>query len=181
MSGRVSSVHRSALGEGQPSVSRSCPMCSGTEWRVHFVYPEPPPLETRFSMMAEKPYWREIHKCQECGHFLEYFDCDQSDLYEREYVSAVYHDAEGIKRTFDKINALPPEKSDNVGRVRLVDGYCRQYWNRLEVSAIGDQPKVLDVGAGLGAFPFRMKSAGWNCVTIDMDDRLVEHHRGVVG
>ena len=164
-----------------PLIKRVCPMCDGNDWRVHFVYSEPPPLETRFSMTARKPYWRELHRCRQCGHFLERFDCDQNDLYEREYVSAVYGDADGIKRTFDRINALPPEKSDNIGRVHLVDDYCRQYWSRLGLPVAADQLKLLDVGAGLGVFPFRMKSAGWNCVTIDMDRRLVDHHRSVIG
>ncbi len=42
-------------------------------------------------------------------------------------------------------------------------------------------PRLLDVGAGLGVFPFRMKQAGWDCVALDMDERLAGHHRDVVG
>jgi 2-polyprenyl-3-methyl-5-hydroxy-6-metoxy-1,4-benzoquinol methylase len=107
---------------------------------------------------------------------VESFAPDQSTLYAGEYVTSLYQDRDGIKRAFDRINALPPEKSDNVGRVRFVDAYCRRHWGGQAQS-----PRLLDVGAGLGVFPFRMKQAGWDCVALDMDERLAAHHRDVVG
>ena len=161
-----------------PHLTRPCPMCNGTRLRVHFVYDTPPPLETRFPLVAGRKYWREMHRCEQCGHYLEWFDVDQSTLYGGEYVSTTYGDAEGLRRTFDKINSLSPEQSDNIGRVRYVNTYSRAYW--LAKGAI-QQLRLLDVGAGLGVFPYRMKQAGWNCVALDMDERLIAHHRDVVG
>jgi 2-polyprenyl-3-methyl-5-hydroxy-6-metoxy-1,4-benzoquinol methylase len=153
-------------------------MCMGAELRVRFTYAEPPPLETRFPLARGAQYWREIHRCEQCGHYLESFEADQRALYSGEYVSALYSDAPGIRRTFDRINALPPAASDNVARVAFVDGFCRRY---LASAAAPRTFRLLDVGAGLGVFPFRMKAAGWQCTTLDMDERLVEHHRGAVG
>jgi len=151
-------------------------MCRGSDLVVHFTYSEPPPLETRFPLAEGESYRRELHRCGQCGHYVESFAPDQSRLYAGEYVSSLYQDRDGIRRAFDRINALPPEKSDNVGRVRFVDTYCRNRWGRQARA-----PRLLDVGAGLGVFPFRMKQAGWDCVALDMDERLALHHREVVG
>jgi 2-polyprenyl-3-methyl-5-hydroxy-6-metoxy-1,4-benzoquinol methylase len=162
---------------GQSQVRSVCPMCGGSDLVVHFTYSEPPPLETRFPLAEGESYWRELYRCGQCGHYRESFAPDQSRLYAGEYVSSVYQDRDGIKRAFDRINALPPEKSDNAGRARFVDAYCRARWSGARMQA----PRLLDVGAGLGVFPFRMKQAGWNCVALDMDERLAAHHRDVVG
>ncbi len=154
-------------------------MCRGTDLLVHFTYDVPPPLETRFPLAEGRTYWRELHRCTQCGHYLEWFEADQSALYGGEYVSTTYGDSAGIRRTYDKINALAPEQSDNVGRARFVDGYCRSRW---PTDRLRDQrPRLLDVGAGLGVFPHRMKEAGWDCTTLDMDERLITHHRDVIG
>lgn len=153
-------------------------MCDGDGLLVHFTYDAPPPLETRFPLAEGRRYWRELHRCRQCGHYLEWFEADQRALYGGEYVSSTYGDAEGVRRTFEKINALPPERSDNIGRVRVIDEYCRTHW---PADRLKTPPRLLDVGAGLGVFPFRMQQAGWDCTALDMDPRLVEHHRSVAG
>jgi hypothetical protein len=61
-------------------LQRSCPMCGGRELYVHFTYDEQPPLETRFPLAAGSRYWRELHRCAQCGHYLEYFEPDQNAL-----------------------------------------------------------------------------------------------------
>jgi SAM-dependent methyltransferase len=160
----------------RPQARGVCPMCGEDGMAVHFTYSEPPPLETRFPLAAGERYWRELHRCAHCGHYVESFAPDQGSLYGGEYVTTLYQDHDGIRRAFDRINALPPEKSDNAGRVRFIDAYCRGRWSE-HVKA----PRLLDVGAGLGVFPFRMKQAGWNCVALDMDERLASHHRDVAG
>lgn len=159
----------------QPQARNICPMCGESGMAVHFTYSEPPPLETRFPLAKGERYWRELHRCGHCGHYVESFAPDQGQLYSGEYVSTLYQDDDGIRRAFDRINALPPEQSDNVGRVRFIDNYCRSRWSGRRT------PRLLDVGAGLGVFPFRMKQAGWDCVALDVDERLGAHHRDVIG
>jgi 2-polyprenyl-3-methyl-5-hydroxy-6-metoxy-1,4-benzoquinol methylase len=163
----------------RPAVPRACPMCGSDALVVHFTYAEQPPGETRFPLTAGQSYWREIHRCGRCGHFVERFDADQSALYSEEYVSALYGDADGVRRKFDAINAIPPHQSDNVGRVQFVDGFCRRYWAGRTLSPA--RARLLDVGAGLGVFPYRMKQAGWDCTTLEMDRRLVDHHVETIG
>lgn len=159
----------------RPAFGRTCPLCHGADLRVHFVYSEPPPQETRFPLTAGETYWRELHRCEDCGHFVESFALDQSRLYTGEYITSLYQDSDGLRRNFDRINALPAEKSDNAGRARHVDSFAR--------ARLSDDNgfALLDVGAGLGVFPARMKAYGWTCSAIDMDERLAAHYRDVVG
>lgn len=173
-------MKRESLQQGaHPLVRRLCPMCGADELAVHFHYDEPPPLETRFPLAEGQRYSRELHRCVRCGHLLEWFELDQSALYQGEYLSATYGDPEGIRRSFERISALPPERSDNVGRVRYILDRCARQWPPQRFSQ--SSPRLLDVGAGLGVFPFRMQQAGWQCIAIEMDDRYVAHHHERLG
>ncbi|WP_353427851.1 class I SAM-dependent methyltransferase [Polynucleobacter sp. MWH-UH19D] len=154
-----------------------CPMCSQEGIQKKFSYDAPQDVEKNFPIANQGSYWREMYCCKNCGHFLESFDGNQNKLYSEEYVSSTYQDLIGIKKAFDRINNLSPSESDNIGRVKYIDEFCKEYWKSNASTSIN----LLDVGAGLGVFPFQMKKIGWECTAIDMDDRLVEHHRGVVG
>ena len=101
-----------------------------------------------------------------------------SELYGHDYVSGTYGDAEGVRRTFDRINALAPERSDNVGRVRRLVAFAEDYLTA--PAEEGRPPTVLDVGSGLGVFPYRIKQAGWDCTALDTDERLVSHVREAI-
>lgn len=152
-------------------------MCSQDNLEKKFSYDAPLDIEKNFSIASQGNYWREMYCCKNCGHFLENFDRDQNALYSEEYVSSTYQDLAGIKKAFDRINSLSPSESDNIARAKYVDGFCKNYFN----NNLSSDLSLLDVGAGLGVFPFQMKRRGWECTAIDMDERLVRHHREVVG
>jgi 2-polyprenyl-3-methyl-5-hydroxy-6-metoxy-1,4-benzoquinol methylase len=152
-------------------------MCSQENLERKFSYDAPQDVEKNFPLANQGHYLREIYFCKNCGHFLEHFERNQSNLYSEEYVSSTYKDLIGIKKSFDRINNLSPAESDNIRRVKYVDEFCKNYWKNDASTSLS----LLDVGAGLGVFPFQMKKCGWKCTAIDMDERLVEHHREVVG
>lgn len=160
-------------------VMRPCAMCGGDQLRVHFTYDAPPPLETPFSLPLGYQYRREIHRCDQCGHYLEWFEADLSELYSGEYVSSTYGDADDLRVAFEKINSLSQGRSDNAGRVGYVNKYTKSYWQAK--GRTGDRFRLLDVGAGLGVFPYKMKQEGWDCLAMDMDAKLVKHHQEVAG
>lgn len=147
-------------------------MCSGDDFVVQFTYDRLMPLEVPFEFARTDSYWREIHRCEKCGHFVEGFSLDQGALYSSDYVTSTYQDADGLKRSFDKIMALPPEKSDNAGRVECVLDYAMRHQSE---GITQGKPTLLDVGSGLCVFAARMSEAGWDCTAIDLDERLVEH------
>lgn len=155
---------------------RNCPMCGGSEFVVQFTYDRLMPLEVAFEFARTDSYWREIHRCERCGHFVESLSLDQAALYSSDYVTSTYQDADGLKRGFDKIMAMPPEKSDNAGRVATVLEFARKHRSDTDIKPM---PTLLDVGSGLCVFAARMREAGWNCTAIDLDDRLIEHAKQV--
>lgn len=136
--------------------------------RVH-LYEAPPEGETRFPFSAGA-YRRTIERCRECAHYVTRHAMDTSGLYDGTYVDAVYGDADGIRRTFERIVDLPEHRSDNAGRVRRI----------MEFTG-GRTGSILDVGSGLCVFLHRMKAAGWDCTALDPDARACEHARRTVG
>jgi 2-polyprenyl-3-methyl-5-hydroxy-6-metoxy-1,4-benzoquinol methylase len=103
---------------------------------------------------------------------------DDTELYQEEYVSANYG-KDGIRKAFERIVSLPPEQSDNVGRVRRILDFAADHL--VAPSGDGRAPTALDVGSGLCVFLHRMKAAGWDGTALDRDPRLVAHARDVVG
>jgi 2-polyprenyl-3-methyl-5-hydroxy-6-metoxy-1,4-benzoquinol methylase len=100
-----------------------------------------------------------------------------SEFYEGEYVDSKYDDLEGVKERFEQIMDLPPEDSDNEGRVRRIVQHVEQV-GLLERSK---NPSVLDVGSGLGVFPARLREEKWPVTALDPDPRAVRHMREHVG
>jgi len=151
--------------------------CNGAYCEPFFTYTVPPKGETRFSFSEGKSYKRNYDRCRLCHHFFSSHDMDLSELYSQDYVNSTYGE-NGIQRSFDRVNALPPEKSDNVGRVNRIVEFGKKY---IHDKLKGRKPTLLDVGSGLCVFPYRMKEAGWVCTAIDPDPRSIAHAKDVVG
>lgn len=153
------------LGQG------ACPFC-GNPMRPVARYDAPPEGENRFPIPQEA-YARELRQCGVCRHVVNVHTMDLSALYDAVYVDTAY--TEGLKGHFDTILSLPPERSDNEGRVARVV----QFMTGRDL----EQPlRVLDVGSGLCVFLHRLKAVtGWTCTALDTDARQVAHARGVAG
>jgi SAM-dependent methyltransferase len=148
-----------------------CP-CDRRIGATSFVYEAPPLGETVFDLDGQK-YYRSYWRCGVCSHEFGQHDLDLSSLYSGEYVEQTYGDR--MKATFERIVALPPERSDNTGRVRRICDFAAAHFPR------GYAPKLLDIGAGLGVFPYAMKQAGWICTALDPDPRAGKHLAEFVG
>ncbi len=153
-----------------------CPLCHGTRFATVFVYEAPPPGEVRFDFSGTG-YHRKVFRCDGCGHFQSLHTMDTAGFYEEAYVAATYG-SDGLRRAFDRITALDPASSDNVGRVQRILDFVRGSKTPTEEAR---QPTVLDVGSGLCVFLHRMKQAGWRCTALDPDSRAARHARDVVG
>lgn len=150
--------------------------CAGDQFhRVH-EYLAPPEGEIRFAFSEATGYRREVLRCDTCGHFVSRHDMNTSDMYSGEYVSATYGDDDGLRRNFERIIGLDPEKSDNTGRVQRVIDFAAGHFGRN-----AQPPSILDVGSGLCVFLYRMKAAGWRCTALDPDPRSAAHARNTAG
>ena len=141
----------------------SCAFCQSVDFEEAHRYLEPPPEETDFDISEN--YDRRYMRCVKCGHFYSQHQIDLSFLYEQDYVDKTYPGDDGIDKAFDRIISLPEEKSDNFARCRRVHEFFG------EESGL----KLLDVGGGLGVFPYGMKQKGWECTAIDLDQRQIDH------
>jgi 2-polyprenyl-3-methyl-5-hydroxy-6-metoxy-1,4-benzoquinol methylase len=142
-----------------------CP-CEGRHLETAWRYDAPPEGETRFAFSGEG-YAREILRCAACAHYVSRAEMDVSALYAEDYVDATYGDR--LRAAFERIVALPPERSDNAGRVERV------------AAAAGDRRTILDVGSGLCVFLHAMKARGFVGTALDPDPRAAAHAREVVG
>ena len=143
-----------------------CPLC-GLEtsiWRTIEKRPEKETLFVEFSF-----YPRIIWQCLDCELFVSDKRVPAS-FYESQYVNQTYG-AELASR-FQRILTLPVSESDNEARVAwllqtLPEFTSIESWAHL---------KVLDVGSGLGVFPYRLgQVAGVKVTSLDPDASAVQH------
>jgi SAM-dependent methyltransferase len=154
-----------------PRPTLDCP-CGDRYLVAAFAYTSRPEGEVAFPLAGE--YRREYRRCTLCDHWFSRHEMNVSALYEGAYVDATY--GEGMRRTYERIMALPAERSDNLGRVAVVRAFAERRFGETR-----PKPRLLDVGAGLGVFPARMKEAGWHCTALDPDPRAAAHARDVIG
>ena len=154
-------------------------LCCGSHYFTNvFIYDSPPEGEIMFGFSLSESYLREVWRCNLCGHFISIHGMDASTLYNDDYVSSNYRDQDGISDSFKRIISLPPSESDNIGRVqRILDFSSSHFVHTPKNLALS----VLDVGSGLGVFPCKMQSVGWDCTALDPDIRSVEHAREAIG
>lgn len=151
-----------------------CP-CEGRHLAPAFQYDAPPDGETRFDLGGQ-PYRRGYDRCMLCEHWFGRHAIDLERLYARDYVDVTYGGIDGMRRRFEQVLALSPERSDNRQRVDRVRAYA-------VLRGIDERrmPRLLDVGAGLGVFPAVMASAGWSVTGLEPDERTVRHLQRVAG
>jgi len=152
-----------------------CPISGGTDARRVFVYDAPPPGEIGFRRASGESYYREVWQFEGSNHFVSRHGMTVATDYDGAYVDATYGDGTGLAATFNRIIALPHEKSDNAARIARVHAFAAAH------SHMEKPPRLLDVGSGLGVFPYAAKQIGWICTAIDPDPRAVQHLRARVG
>ena len=144
-----------------------CP-CAGAHMRDAWTYDAAPEGETRFRALEGRPYRRTVRRCAACEHHTSDPGFDPAALYAGGYMDDTYRDG-GIAAAFARITGLPPERSDNAGRVRRV------------VEFAGRSGTALDVGSGLCVFLHGLAAAGWTCTALDPDPAAAAHARETVG
>ncbi|TLG77605.1 class I SAM-dependent methyltransferase [Methylocystis sp. B8] len=152
-----------------------CPISGETQARLVFSYDAPPAGEIGFRRSASEPYRREVWQFARSNHYVSRHAMTVATDYSGDYANATYGNDAGLRVAFERVIALPPERSDNAGRIARVRSFAVAYFGA------GRNIRLLDVGAGLGVFPYAVKQAGWHCTAIDPDERAVAHMRDHVG
>lgn len=151
-----------------PASMPTCVLC-GADSEPVASFEAPPPGEPDYRFAT---YHRELRRCRACGHFMNVHQMDLSMLYQGRYREVAYGGV-AIRQRFDKVMALPLERSDNRQRTMRIDAWVRAHGIRGR--------KLLDIGSGLSVFPAAMRAAGWDCTAVDPDPLNIRHARENVG
>jgi 2-polyprenyl-3-methyl-5-hydroxy-6-metoxy-1,4-benzoquinol methylase len=153
-------------------VNTKCPICESTESKLVFEYHKPPPEESQFSLKNGEKYFRQVFQCGACGHYRSVHEMKIDQLYKKSYHEANYG-MNGLHKAFKRIQALPPESSDNFYRTKRVCEFTS--------AKAFKQKTLLDVGSNLGVFPYAMKKNGWTCEVVDPSPQVVKHASKTLG
>ena len=138
------------------------------------IFNQKPEGEVKFNLRAQK-YNRKYSECKYCGHWFSSHNLDLTDLYKEDYVSSTYGGIEGMKTKFRKIMSLSNEESDNYNRVERVNSFIDKARGKRY------RGNLLDIGCGLGVFPYAMQQKGWEVSGLEQDDRTLLHLKEEVG
>jgi 2-polyprenyl-3-methyl-5-hydroxy-6-metoxy-1,4-benzoquinol methylase len=112
-------------------------------------------------------YSRKIFQCMLCKHFINDHKFNLRKLYSGTYVKKNYKSIEGIKKNFDKIINIPRFRSDNKNRVLRICNFIKS--KKLK------NLNLLDIGSGLGVFPYELKFFFPKVTCVEKDKLLIEH------
>lgn len=150
---------------------KTCIFCSSTSFSDLFLYEKPPEKETIYNKSIVDSYSRKISRCNNCGHMYSIHNMNLENLYTGNYNSSIYTNLEGMNKTFQKISSLDENKSDNAARCKTLDKFIKDFFKQNENSKI----KILDIGSGLGIFPWKMAEHGYAVTGFDPDPNAIRH------
>jgi hypothetical protein len=112
-------------------------------------------------------YNRSIFQCMMCKHVVNEHKFNLKKLYSGVYVKKNYQSMEGIKNNFKRIINIPKLKSDNKNRVFRICNFIKL--QKLE------NLNLLDIGSGLGVFPYEIKKKFSKITCLEKDKLLISH------
>ena len=153
----------------------SCLFCGKNTLKKKAQFHTPPPGETNFELTKYQPYDRSIFQCALCGHYYSITPLNIETLYNNSYASHTYGDDHQIRTNFEKIMNLDSSQSDNFQRVQRISNFLSKTYKNFSST-------LLDVGSGLGVFPFSMKKLGFDKLYCsEIDKTYVNHLKDTLG
>ncbi len=149
-----------------------CPICQKKSLKLKFKYTSKPDVEIDFKI-DKSDYYREYYECKKCGHMCGKVNYDFSKFYDGEYTEITY--GLGMQKTFDRLISLPKGSSDNEKRFKFISNFLNSFF--LDKKAI----EILDVGSGLGVFPWLVNKSNLKITALDPDKRNIEHIKKNIG
>jgi 2-polyprenyl-3-methyl-5-hydroxy-6-metoxy-1,4-benzoquinol methylase len=158
----------------------SCAICGANLGRELLRITEPDRFE-RYAGVSGSDYARSWVECTVCGTVTNV----QQPGNERrlETLASGYYEVDlagsSVAEKYAKIMALPPEKSDNAGRVARIVEFM-DHWNYGIRTA---SRRVLDIGAGTGVFLSRFLTSesvrrnDWSATAVEPDPMAAAHLR----
>jgi ubiquinone/menaquinone biosynthesis C-methylase UbiE len=147
---------------------KKCLLCNKRKFLKKFEYFSPPFGETNY-FKNKINYHRYFLTCKNCLHWFSILKFSLKNLYSSEYNKATY--LGNLMKNFQKINKLPNKKSDNFYRVKRIVESANKILSK------NKKKTLLDIGSGLGIFPYKISVKGFNCTALDPDASSCKHIR----
>ena len=152
-----------------------CKICGATLSQVLLEIRTPDRFE-RSCGITSLGYLRRWIECGGCGAVTNVLQPDarlklarlRNSYYEVDF------DGSDIEVKYNKVMSLPPELSDNSGRVTRIVNFLARWQTHIQ------SRRVLDIGAGTGVFLsrfLRTVSSSWEAVAIEPDPTAAHHLR----
>jgi len=158
-----------------PAAPQTCAVCGGRLERVLLTIERPDRFE-RHAGTPEAGYRRQWVECDRCGaasNVMRPVDAARLAGIAGAYYAIDFPDTP-MRRRFDQVMALAPDKSDNAQRVARVRGYAERH-----LAGRSGSHRLLDIGAGLGVFLARFLADAapgqWQAVGIEPDPLAAAH------
>lgn len=141
----------------------NCILCGNDDWlKTDFIFDKPDKYE---SWMGITDIYRQWLRCQ-CGLYKSFRNYPLSEL--QKIYTEGYRDpkfrGETIRESFDKVMALPPSRSENAARFK---------WFIHHISK-KTACNVLDIGSGLGVWPYVLKMSGYDVWCVETNKESIE-------
>ena len=155
-----------------------CQICGSGEMEELLVIGSPDRFERAVGVEGQG-YRRAWLECRQCGTAQNRLPPESRAKIE-EIRSSYYQidlGPDGLRRKFEKIMAMPPERSDNAQRVDRVLRFMRGWLEEKDGTW-----RVMDIGAGLGVFLARLREqAAGRVVTVavEPDPQAARHLRDI--
>lgn len=151
-------------------VGECCCVCKASEFEAVVSFLSPLPNENTFGFNGS--YFRELRKCHNCHSYFNFHNIDLDEIYFGQYRESSYVDSATESSRFHKIISLPESKSDNKKRCRYL---IEKALKNLQVPSV----QILDIGSGMGVFPYEMALNGYSVDTVDPDQKNCEFIRSL--
>jgi 2-polyprenyl-3-methyl-5-hydroxy-6-metoxy-1,4-benzoquinol methylase len=160
-------------GEGTELSMFECTVCHNREGKELLLINKPDRFEVSIGVSA-RGYERRWVECLECGTVNNVLPDDS--LNRIAALRSAYYEVDfqgsDVSQKYELVMSLPPDQSDNAGRVNRVISFCERWFeNRSNF-------KVMDIGAGTGVFLSRLvdqTDGKWDCLGVEPDPRAAEH------
>lgn len=142
-----------------------CLACGNSNFRKPFTVTRHDPYRI---LVDDTAPFAKYHECLECEAMI--FEGDYR--VEQVYDSGGYYGVEGspldfLRKRFEQVVNLPPERSDNVARVTRIRDFLSTTVGFKDGAP--SSLRVADVGAGMGVFLHRFIDSRWSGTAIEPD------------
>jgi len=145
-------------------IDKSCKICDGKLF-LKFFFNKKPRGETNF-YINKNIYYRETYQCSNCKHFYSFHKINLKNIYKNKYIKDTYGNS--IEKKFLKIINLKYKESDNKKRCRRIINFLNFHFvNKKNIN-------ILDIGSGLGVFPYIMKTKCFDITALDPDTQCCQ-------